>query len=203
MSGFNWQNGRGQYDRKQMLHNNDQKHMQTKRIIDVASAGSKSGLRVEWKKDLTKMIKQEIVYGDYTKGKTFKEQGEVDHISIVKQEQAEEVNNRGGEQIYGRMVADDETVAAEIADHDVRKIGGENLGYTEGRGLYQAGHAHEEWLLSRRRQSGFESQDGFVHTDFVRSTHISKVLHGYDPEKAWSGVGHKTKQGMKELPTSI
>ena len=202
-TGYNWRNGRGQYDRKQMLHNNDQKTMQTRKLIDEASAGSKAGLQQSWKKGLTREIQQATAYGDYTKGAAFKPQGSVDHIPIVAQEQAAEVNNRGGEQIYGHMRPDDETVAEEVADHDARKIGGENVGYTEGRGLYQAGHMHEEWLRSTRRKSGFETQDGFVHSDFVRATWLSKPLGGYDPDKAWSGVGHKPKPGMREIPTSI
>jgi len=202
-NGYNWRFGHGQYDRKQLIHNNDQKNMQTRKLIDVASAGSKDGYKHTWKKDLTSEIKELVSHGDYTKGAKFKPQDSVDHISIVMQEQAAEISNRGGEQIYGYMRPDDETVAEEVADHDARKIGGENVGYTLGRGLYQAGHMHEEWLRSTRRKSGFETQDGFVHSDFLRSTWISKPLGGYDPLKAWTGVGHKPKPGMREIPTSI
>lgn len=206
-AGFTARDGRGQYDKELMTHVLDDKYIITKKLINAESRGAKYGRRANFKKDFEPLLRQNLCYGDYSKGAPFYHPQAARHVvaSDPGIEATDEVSNRMGEKIYGYQEPDKVEVAEEVGKHNAKLVGGENLGFhNHETGLYQAGHNNIKWEHGPKRDSDYDTKDGYVVSDHIRATQISNPLKSYAPEKMWIGSGHAPgSRRMLQIPFHV
>ena len=205
-----WRDGWGQYDRQRMMTAIDKKSLMTKTIENELSQSSKHGLQSNHKVGYPRELRELIAYGDITNGDAYDAVPLPRHVFATdrKIEATDEISNRGGEPIAGMQLPDMAAVEEEMRLHNALVVAGDNLGYTEGRGLYQAGFNRQKWEDGPQRPldriEKLDTSDIMNEDDQVRADVLSNSVRTYDPSKTWIGTGHAPGSSkMRSIPFNI
>ena len=208
--GHNWRDGWGQIDRGRMLDAIADKSMMTTTLQNEQSHGSKAGTQSDHKVGFARQLRETMAHGDISKGDPYESVPTPRHVMASDRgiEVAEEISNRGGEAIYGMQLPDMAAVEEELATHNALIIAGDNLGYSEGRGVFQAGFGRQLWESGPKRQldriTKLDTSDIMGEDDHVRADILSNSVRTYDPSKTWIGVGHAPGSSkMRAIPFNL
>lgn len=201
--GHYWRDGMGQYDLQRMKHALDAKTIMTKVIENTNSHGGKDGYQADYKVGMTRQLKELVAYGDVSKESLWEKPEVRDEAAEPRRALAtDEISNRMGDKVYGHQLPDMVKVDSQREDEPL--VSAQNTGYTEGRGLYQAGFERQAWLAGPRRQSDrvdkMDQSDVLNEDDHVRASRINEnTMRTYDPSQLWIGSGFAP--GSKKMTT--